>query len=131
MASCRRSDSLAFHDTEGREFSGHMDKESVSGLILADSPEQSSHFELRHKGRFIAVCPSQSTLPGSVVAQCRVLICQNDAQCPPAHGLARGTCVNGLCIEPSQIRSDWRRQPREILRPLFPLRLCRVKPVLL
>ena len=34
-------------------------------------------------------------------AQCRPLVCQDDKDCPPAHGLGHGTCVNGLCTEPA------------------------------
>ena len=99
---CRHPTSLALHDTESREFSARLDETPVTDLTLSGVPEGSSHYELRRSGRLVATCPKRAGAAGNVVTQCRPLVCTTDSQCPPAHGLKQGTCVNGLCIEPSQ-----------------------------
>ena len=75
---------------------------TVTELVLSGAPEASNRFELRRTGRLVAACPKLAVSAGAAVTQCRPLVCQADSQCPPAHGLKQGTCVNGLCIEPSQ-----------------------------
>jgi hypothetical protein len=102
IAACRRSGALQLHDTEAREFTASLEGPDVSQLKLSPAPEASSRFELRRGGHLVAACP---LLDGSVkvpITQCRALVCKADTECPPAHGLKQGTCINGLCIEPSQ-----------------------------
>jgi hypothetical protein len=35
------------------------------------------------------------------LADCRPLICSNDGECPPVHGLETGACVGSLCVNPA------------------------------
>ena len=99
---CRRPASLTLHDTESREFSARLDEATVTDLILSGAPEAAKAYELRRSGRLVAACPKRAGAASNRVTQCRALVCSADSQCPPAHGLTQGTCINGLCIEPSQ-----------------------------
>src|SRR5512143_1602561 len=58
--SCRHPASLAFHDTESREFSARLDETTVTDLTLSGVPEGSSHYELRRSGRLVATCPKRA-----------------------------------------------------------------------
>ena len=101
-ASCRGPQVLTLHDTEGREFSARLRDSSVTGLTLSTTPQDTNRFEIRRTGHLVAVCPTSPTSTPVAATHCRVLTCETDIQCPPAHGLKHGTCVNGLCIEPSK-----------------------------
>jgi hypothetical protein len=93
---------MTLHDTERREFSARLNDSVVTEVIQSHAPDSANHFEIRHTGYLVGVCPQQANSAVAAVTQCRALVCEADSQCPPAHGLKQGTCVNGLCIEPSQ-----------------------------
>jgi hypothetical protein len=101
-ASCRSPQNLTLRDTEGREFSARLQDFSVVDLRLSNAPKDANRFEIRRTGRLVAVCPTSTTSSPVAATHCRVLTCGTDSQCPPAHGLKEGTCLNGLCIEPAQ-----------------------------
>ena len=101
-ASCRGPQDLTLHDTEGREFSARLQESSVTSLTLSTAARDANRFEIRRTSHLVAVCPTSTTSTPVAPTRCRALTCETDIQCPPAHGLKRGTCVNGLCIEPSQ-----------------------------
>ena len=60
-------------------------------------------FSLSHTGRLVGIC---DVAPGGTVPEtpgdCRALVCQADTDCPPAHGLKNGQCLNALCADPAQ-----------------------------
>ena len=69
---------------------------------VAEQKESETRMVLRSVGRVVGVCgPVQTEQELPDLMRCRPLMCQSDADCPPAEGLVRGVCVNQLCIEPS------------------------------
>ncbi len=97
---CGRARSAQLQDTEGRRCAARPRDGDVTGLVLVEPPLPGASFRLERNGYLVAVCPSAQGNSGSP-AQCRGLVCQTNQDCPPAHGLEQGTCINGLCIEPS------------------------------
>jgi len=108
--SCHREKSLELRDSEGRSFRATCDKDPCS-LEQTGGPKwpnaTESRLVLQGDGRVVGVCnapddarvPSVAPVPSS--ADCRALVCQRDEECPPAHGIDHGTCLNGLCTDQS------------------------------
>jgi len=101
VVACRHSQTLTLHDTEGRAFTAIVRDNEVTQVKLSHLPDSSNPFELRRAGHLIAACPAPDASK-SPMTHCRALVCKADADCPPAHGLKQGTCINALCIEPSR-----------------------------
>jgi hypothetical protein len=102
---CRRVSQRVLRDTENRALSARCDRDQHCTLEQTAGPtvgEQANALVLRSVGALVGVCntaPSASE-PGSP-SDCRPLVCQTDADCPPSHGAKDGSCVNSLCREPS------------------------------
>jgi len=79
----------------------NLDQAEVTRLELSPAPESSGHFQVRRTGYLVAACPAPDAPLEAPITQCRALVCRADGDCPPAHGLKQGTCINGLCVEPS------------------------------
>jgi hypothetical protein len=87
---CRRNSELEVRDTEGRSVRLQCDGSGHCAV-------QGSPLTLRASGRLMALCDMASSDP----RDCRALVCSGDADCPDAERANRGSCVNGLCIEPA------------------------------
>jgi hypothetical protein len=96
LAGCNRGSEISLTDTEGRKFAAKCNGEGHCELARTAGPGQDSTFSLVASGRLLAVCGAEAS-----AAECRPLVCSGDGACPPAQGLQHGTCVNGLCVEPS------------------------------
>lgn len=98
---CRRVSERTLRDTEGRAFEARCDRDGRCELSAVDgSPETPPR--IAKLGRLMAFCPAsagEAEMPP--LGECRALVCEADPDCPPAHGLRDGTCVNGLCIDPA------------------------------
>ncbi len=98
---CSRTETIQLKDTEGRGFIAWLKESQVVRVTKNEPPNRDEQFTIERKGYLVAVCPGSATSAEVPIAQCRGLVCRADQECPPAHGLKQGTCINGLCIEPS------------------------------
>jgi hypothetical protein len=99
---CRGPSERVVRDTEGRTFSMQC---SDSGCTVARISGSSVSAEknggaLHAPGRVVTVCDVVPGLEPGPSSDCRALACEDDANCPAAHGASHGTCRNKLCIEP-------------------------------
>lgn len=97
---CDRERELTLTDTEGRRFHASCEG-SVCQLEQAsgDSPAGLPSLLLSAPGRTVAICHVEAGQAAPVdSADCRALVCQADADCPPLEGQPEGTCINRLCI---------------------------------
>lgn len=101
-AACRHSVTLDLTDTEHRRFTATYAGNELTELRLLEPRTSSVLYDVRRAGYLVAVCPTSLGESRVAPTHCRALVCQADVNCPPAHGLKQGTCINGLCIEPSQ-----------------------------
>ena len=104
LGGCQTRAEWALRDTEGREFSARC--ESGKACVLkqtagAPAPGGQPAAVLRSPGRLVGVCTAAEGAEPQNPADCRALACTGDDACPPAQGMKRGQCVNGLCTEPS------------------------------
>lgn len=65
-------------------------------------PGNKTAFALVRVGRLVGICDVVPGQAPETPADCRALVCQSDADCPPGHGLKDGQCLNALCTDPSQ-----------------------------
>ena len=81
-AACSKKDGCAIEQLEGGKWPGERQK------IVVHQPE-----------RLQGVC---NTKDGMVLssADCRLLECSSDTDCPPVEGMENGSCVGGLCTVP-------------------------------
>ena len=103
-ASCRRISKRSLRDTEGREFVARCDREQRCSLEQTAGPTVSgaeTELVLRTPGTLVGVCNVAPASEPKSPSDCRALVCESDQDCPPAHGIKDGHCVNGLCVEPS------------------------------
>lgn len=95
---CRGAVDIEVKDTEGRRAKVHCDpKKGCSVAAPAGSGEK---LTVSSPGRLVGLCvpgPNGQITP----SECRALTCNSDDDCPPAHGLDRGSCINSLCVEPA------------------------------
>jgi hypothetical protein len=100
-SACSRPETVQLKDTEGRGFTASLKDSQVVTLKKNEPPNRDEPFTIERKGYLVGVCPGSAASAELPIAQCRSLVCRADQDCPPAHGLKQGTCINGLCIEPS------------------------------
>lgn len=96
---------LTARDTEGRSFAISCEPDQgckVQQTAGPHRPGEPTASVLRSTGLLVAVCraPSATAQPASA-SDCRALVCSDNADCPPAHGLEQGSCISGLCAEPA------------------------------
>ena len=95
LGACKGRAELTLHDTEGRVFSARC-REGLASCALTqrEGPRASSASSLRASGRYVGVCDSGHD------ADCRLLVCAGDDECPPTGSATKGSCIGGLCIDP-------------------------------
>lgn len=94
---CEDSAPLRLADTEGRQLSARCQPGAGCEITAADGT--AGRLVLRAAGRVMGVCPASARQWPH--PECRALVCSSAAECPPAEGMERGSCVSGLCIEPA------------------------------
>jgi|SRR5450432_1970334 hypothetical protein len=102
---CTRVSERRLADTEGREFSAKCERSGVCTLTQSSGPKREdgkTAFALLQTGRLVGICDVEPGQAPSVPSDCRALVCQSDADCPPSHGLKNGQCLNALCADPAQ-----------------------------
>jgi hypothetical protein len=104
-AGCKSVSERELADSEGRRFvakcerSGECTLSQIAGSKRADDK---TALTFTRTGRLVGIC---DVLPGhgpDTPADCRPLVCLRDSDCPPAHGLKDGQCLNALCTDPAQ-----------------------------
>jgi hypothetical protein len=101
---CRRVSQRVLHDTEGRVFDARCDRKQQCTLHQTAGPKVSDdqrEVVLKTTGRLVGVCSTAPASEPKAPSDCRALACDRDQDCPPAHGIKDGNCVNGLCVEPA------------------------------
>ncbi len=110
LSACEKPVQLALTDTEGRSFhatckGGGCTVEDAGAHPSSPRPDGAeARFSIHRASRYLAVCDVWATGPQAFKVEpidCRALTCKADTDCPPAKGLSKGACANGLCIEPS------------------------------
>lgn len=101
---------LAATDTEGRTFELKCTASEECVISSSAQPKPSvpptegakAAFVVHKASRLYAICDvwMQGKSASINPADCRALTCESDNNCPPAKGLAHGTCANKFCIEP-------------------------------
>lgn len=102
---CDSSTKRKTKDTENRRFIAECTAEGQCTLQQTEgieAPAGKPELLLSRDSRMVAVCNVAAGATNPPPEDCRVLVCQEDKHCPPAHGQKHGTCVNRFCIEPSQ-----------------------------
>jgi hypothetical protein len=100
---CRRVSERTLRDTESRSIKAKCDRDGACQLLLASgehAPDKKG-LALHTTGSLIGVCDVSESKEPDATTDCRALTCEGDGDCPPMHGLKNGTCINGLCREPS------------------------------
>jgi hypothetical protein len=102
-AGCKKSSERIYRDTEQREIKATCDRENrcTFSLKSGDRPgPEKTDVAIWSPGRLVAVCDVTAGKAPETPSDCRPIVCTDDSGCPSTHGLAQGTCINGLCIEP-------------------------------
>lgn len=108
LAGCKRTSERELVDTEGRHFaakcrrSGECVLSQTSGERRDQRQAAKTALSLLRVGRLVGICDVVPGQAPETAAECRALVCQKDADCPPAHGLKDGQCLNALCADPAQ-----------------------------
>ena len=103
LVECRHVSRRSLRDTEGREVSAECDRQQRCKLEQTAGPTvggNASELALRSPGALVGLCSVAPASEPESASACRALVCQTDEQCPPAHGMKDGHCVNSLCREP-------------------------------
>lgn len=101
---CKTGGARELRDTEGRAFSATCDDpgrcrlEQKSGPRRPDKPAQA----LLRGGRLVGICDVKEGGAPEGAHDCRPLTCGDDRDCPPAHGMRDGQCLNGRCSDPAE-----------------------------
>jgi hypothetical protein len=102
---CSRPSEHALVDTEGRQIVARCKADLACRIEQKSGPREpapKSELVVFGPGKVVGVCAVTPGQKPDSPSDCRPLICRGDAECPPAHGLNHGTCLKGLCIEPSR-----------------------------
>ena len=104
-AGCKSTSERRLLDSEGREFSAKCERSgecTLSQVAGAQRKDGKTALALTSTGRLVGICDAQPGHAPEGPSDCRPLVCQTDADCPPAHGLKNGQCLNALCTDPAQ-----------------------------
>lgn len=101
----KRGPLLKLTDTEGRTLVARCNPKDHRCRLKQKSgptwPDDQPKLVFHTTGYLIALCNvAEETTPPSP-RDCRALVCEQDAQCPPEAGGLKGRCLNGLCTEPT------------------------------
>ena len=102
---CKSVSERGLLDTEGRRFDARCERSGECTLSQVAGSKRSdgkSALGLTRTGRLVGICDQVPGHGPDTPADCRALVCQSDADCPPAHGLKDGQCLNALCTDPAQ-----------------------------
>jgi hypothetical protein len=108
LAGCKSTSVRELVDTERRHFSAKCQRSGECELsqISGDKrPTGKSALSLLRVGRLVGICDVEKGHGPDTPAECRALVCQSDADCPPGHGLKDGQCLNALSTDPAQALS--------------------------
>ena len=104
LLGCGNKGPRQLKDSEGRTFQatcspeGDCKLEQKSGPKRAEKPEQVLSWE----GRLVGICDVAESKQVDGAFDCRPLSCETDKDCPPAHGMKDGQCLNRRCSDPAQ-----------------------------
>ncbi len=103
-SACHGKPKLELKDTESRVFRADCDNDGNCVLKQKSGPPAPSGkpaLVVRSPGTLVGVCTVATPTDKPARADCRALVCKQDADCPPAHGLPHGSCVGSHCTEPA------------------------------
>ncbi len=100
---CKRVSERTLRDTESRKFTAVCDRdgECKLSLVSGEHAPDKKGLAVHTTGNLVGMCDVGESKKPDAITDCRALICDTDGDCPPMHGLENGTCINGLCREPS------------------------------
>jgi hypothetical protein len=104
LLGCQNKGPRQLRDSEGRTFQatcveqGDCKIEQKSGPKRGEKPEQ----RLISNSRLVGICDVAKDQDVEGAFDCRPLGCETDADCPPAHGMKDGQCLNRRCSDPAQ-----------------------------
>src|SRR3954471_18904164 len=99
LAACKSASERQLVDTERRHFVAKCQRSGECSLTqtLGDKRSDSkTGLMLLRVGRLVGICDVAPGKAPETPADCRALVCQTDADCPPGHGLKDGQCLNAL-----------------------------------
>jgi hypothetical protein len=105
MAGCKSVSERPLTDTEGRTFSARCERSGACTFTQTSGARREgakSAQALLQTGRLVGICDVEPGQAPGAPSDCRALVCQTDADCPPDHGLKDGQCLNALCADPAQ-----------------------------
>jgi hypothetical protein len=70
-------------------------------LVTGSHAADKDAFAIHTPGMLVGLCDVKGDAPPDSPSDCRPIVCSKDQDCPPAHGLRDGTCINELCREPA------------------------------
>jgi hypothetical protein len=115
LLGCQKTPQATLTDSERRQFVLTCPKSGPCSVATsrtnAEAPPskagETKDFTLRATGRVVGICGPVAAGQSPNLSECRPLVCQSNAECPPAQGLSQGVCINQLCTEPShEVISD-------------------------
>ncbi|HEX3774048.1 MAG TPA: hypothetical protein VHV51_06255 [Polyangiaceae bacterium] len=102
---CRSVSERTLTDTESRTFSAQCERSGACAFTQTSGAKRAdgkTNQILQTNGRLIGICDVEPGQISSAVWDCRPLVCHTDADCPPAHGMKDGQCLNSLCADAAQ-----------------------------
>lgn len=99
---CARGTERTLTDTEGRQVKARCepDRDCKLTLVKGEHVPDKTGFAIHTPGHLVGLCNVGASGKPDAPSDCRPIVCSADTECPPAHGLRDGTCINGLCIAP-------------------------------
>jgi len=101
-AGCRRLSERTLRDTEGRVFSATCDRDQRCKIEQKSGPKRGdakTEVTVSASGRLIGLCDVMPNGEPESPADCRALLCDDDDDCPPGHGMKDGQCLEGYCSD--------------------------------
>lgn len=104
LGGCQKATARQLHDSEGRSFDAECSPEGSCQLHQNAGPRRAGKPEqiLQSSGRLVGICDVAAGETSAEPYDCRPLSCKSDPDCPPAHGMKDGQCLNGRCSDPAQ-----------------------------
>lgn len=101
-ASCRRVSERTLRDTEGRVFTATCDRDQKCKIVQKSGEKRKdgkTEVAFATSGRLIGLCDVPASGEPESPADCRGLLCKEDDDCPPGHGMKDGQCLEGYCSD--------------------------------